>query len=98
MGSVTYFAREGDFSDWEAWATLWEIDSSSSAVDDPTEVEHAAEGEFTLDAGDLLYHDWGTGSSLAIARANDEYWAAWSDKIGEDEPSAILGSMGYAQT
>jgi len=96
LASVTYLARLGGSADWQAWATLWEIDASASAVAHPTEVDMDADGEFILST-ELLFHDWGTGSSLVIAGANDEYWAAWSDKVGEGQPNEILGSMGYAE-
>lgn len=94
MASVTYLAREDEQDNWAAWATLWDL--SSNSVAEPTIISYGAQGSWSLSLEEILFHDWGSGSSLAVAGANDEYWAAWSDKYGEDEPIRILGHMGYA--
>lgn len=96
MTSVTYLAREDEQDEWAIFATLWDLDANSVA--EPTHVYDNAMGAWSLDLRDILKHDWGSCSSLAVAGANDEYWAAWSDKWDEyhDEPIRILGRMGFA--
>lgn len=96
--SVTFHAREEDTDDWDVWATLWAINTGANAVASPTEVDEAGEGYFILDPDELLTHDWGTASNLAIAGDNNEYWAAWSDMDGEDEPSEIHASLGFTDS
>jgi hypothetical protein len=94
---VTYMARnlEDAGDDWSTFATFWEIDDVD-VISDPTQVDLTAEGEFDLDIEDNhLFHNWGTGSGL-IDIGDDDYWAAWSDKMLGASPHEVHAAFGFA--
>jgi hypothetical protein len=91
--SVTYLAGEYQTTEWQAWATLW--DMPNSWVSDPTSVDINAQGAFVLDS--FLVHDWGTASSIAMFdMTSDNYWACWSDRMDSIEPGYVRGALGFA--
>ena len=92
--SVSYFAKEDGQSDWVTYATYWTIDDVGNVIY-PTFIDESAQGAFSLDVDDFMLHNWGTASSLANI-GNNEYWAAWSDRMATANPHRVRGAFGWA--
>ena len=61
----------------------------------PTVIDFGASGQWRLVVvPDLIHHSYGTASSLVVV-GDDNYWAAWSDRVGlVDDPNEVHASMG----
>jgi hypothetical protein len=95
--SVSYFGLNVQNPEWQAYAVHWFLDDNTLG-DIASDISIDADGEFTLDIADLLHHNYGTASSLAVLDANgNNYWAGWSDSVHVSaDPIEIWAAMGFA--
>jgi hypothetical protein len=94
--SVSYF---GEVSNWVGYAIHWDLANNILAEAGETILDAAADGEFDLEIDDMLHHNYGTASSLAVIDAGDnKYWAAWSDSVNMAvEPIEVHATFGFAK-